>query len=109
TPTTARSCRRSVSVNSPVPRGAGNALRPHNDRRTDEFPRRTAFQVVKDRNLQATEADMTQYLTGRTAIIYGGGGGIGGATARAVARDGGRGFPACPARGSLEPWGRGTT
>jgi len=34
---------------------------------------------------------MTEYLKGKTAIIYGGGGGIGSGVARTFARDGARG------------------
>src|SRR5438309_10511833 len=38
------------------------------------------------------EVDMTQLLDGRTAIIYGGGGGIGGGVARPFAREGAKVF-----------------
>src|SRR5256712_1759693 len=37
---------------------------------------------------KAKEADMTKLLEGKTAIIYGGGGGIGGGVARTFAREG---------------------
>src|SRR6202011_5246545 len=43
-------------------------------------------------NHQSKEANMTELLTGKTAIIYGGGGGIGGGVARTFAREGARVF-----------------
>lgn len=45
---------------------------------------------------------MAQLLDGKTAIIYGGGGGIGGAVARTFARDGARVFLAGRTRAKLE-------
>src|SRR6202011_6180575 len=43
-------------------------------------------------NHQSKEANMTELLGGKTAIIYGGGGGIGGGVARTFAREGARVF-----------------
>jgi NAD(P)-dependent dehydrogenase (short-subunit alcohol dehydrogenase family) len=48
------------------------------------------------------EVDMTQLLGGRTAIIYGGGGGIGGGVARTFAREGARVFLAGRTREKLD-------
>lgn len=45
---------------------------------------------------------MTQLLTGKTAIIYGGGGGIGGGVARTFAREGARLFLAGRTRATLD-------
>lgn len=45
---------------------------------------------------------MTQLLTGKTAIIYGGGGGIGGGVARTFAREGARLFLAGRTRSTLD-------
>lgn len=45
---------------------------------------------------------MTEHLNGKTAIIYGAGGGIGGAVARVFARDGARVFLAGRTRESLD-------
>jgi NAD(P)-dependent dehydrogenase (short-subunit alcohol dehydrogenase family) len=45
---------------------------------------------------------MTELLTGKTAIIYGGGGGIGGGVARTFAREGARVFIAGRTRATLE-------
>jgi len=45
---------------------------------------------------------MTELLQGKSAIIYGGGGGIGGGVARAFAREGARVFLAGRTRGTLE-------
>src|SRR5207249_3833333 len=41
---------------------------------------------------EAAEADMTELLKGKSAIIYGGGGGIGGGVARTFAREGAKVF-----------------
>jgi NADP-dependent 3-hydroxy acid dehydrogenase YdfG len=51
---------------------------------------------------KAKEADMTGLLEGKTAIIYGGGGGIGGGVARTFAREGAKVFLAGPTRESLQ-------
>ena len=42
--------------------------------------------------IKAKEAEMTKHLEGKNAIIYGGGGGIGGGVARTFARDGAKVF-----------------
>ena len=51
---------------------------------------------------KAKEADMTGLLEGKTAIIYGGGGGIGGGVARTFAREGAKVFLAGRTRESLQ-------
>jgi NAD(P)-dependent dehydrogenase (short-subunit alcohol dehydrogenase family) len=57
---------------------------------------------VEDRRPQDKEADMVGLLEGKTAIIYGGGGGIGGGVAGAFAREGARVFLAGRSRDTLE-------
>src|ERR1035441_8676515 len=42
----------------------------------------TAFQVAEHRHREPTEADMTELLSGKNAIISGGGGSIGGGLPR---------------------------
>jgi NAD(P)-dependent dehydrogenase (short-subunit alcohol dehydrogenase family) len=51
---------------------------------------------------KAKEADMAGLLEGKTAIIYGGGGGIGGGVARTFAREGAKVFLAGRTRESLQ-------
>jgi NAD(P)-dependent dehydrogenase (short-subunit alcohol dehydrogenase family) len=51
---------------------------------------------------QAEEANMTQLLEGKTAIIYGAGGGIGGGVARTFAREGARLFLVGRTQGALD-------
>src|SRR3984893_17924139 len=51
---------------------------------------------------KAKEADMTGLLEGKTAIIYGGGGGIGGGVALTFAREGAKVFLAGRTRESLQ-------
>jgi NAD(P)-dependent dehydrogenase (short-subunit alcohol dehydrogenase family) len=52
--------------------------------------------------IEGKEADMTELLEDKTAIVYGGGGGIGGSVARAFARDGARVFLVGRTREPLE-------
>src|SRR5436309_2705458 len=59
---------------------------------TDEFPRGPPFCLVEHRRTGRKGTDMTALLTGKTAIVYGGGGGIGGGVARTFAREGGKVF-----------------
>src|ERR1700736_87969 len=53
-------------------------------------------------NHQSKEANMAELLGGKTAIIYGGGGGIGGGVARTFAREGARVFLAGRTRAKLD-------
>jgi hypothetical protein len=65
--------------------------KPHH-RTTDEFSWEPTFHLVERRGLRAKEADVSEILKGKTAIIYGGGGGIGGGVARTFAREGAKVF-----------------
>jgi NAD(P)-dependent dehydrogenase (short-subunit alcohol dehydrogenase family) len=58
---------------------------------------------------QAKEAEMTELLEGKTAIIYGGGGGLGGGVARTFAREGARVFLAGRTREKVEAVARDIT
>jgi NAD(P)-dependent dehydrogenase (short-subunit alcohol dehydrogenase family) len=53
-------------------------------------------------NDKAKEANMAGLLDGKTAIIYGGGGGLGGGVARTFAREGARVFLAGRTKGTLD-------
>jgi len=53
-------------------------------------------------NHQSKEANLTELLEGKTAIIYGGGGGIGGGVARTFAREGSKVFLAGRSRENLD-------
>jgi NAD(P)-dependent dehydrogenase (short-subunit alcohol dehydrogenase family) len=61
--------------------------------------RRFTCQITSYNN--QSETDMTQLLEGKTAILYGGGGGIGGGVARTFAREGARVFLAGRSRQKL--------
>src|SRR5262249_24393997 len=73
---------------------------PH--RSTDEFPGEPTFYLAGIGDHDAKEVHMTNLLEGKTAIIYGGGGGIGSGLARAFAREGARVFLAGRTRGKLD-------
>jgi NAD(P)-dependent dehydrogenase (short-subunit alcohol dehydrogenase family) len=53
-------------------------------------------------NVEGREADMTNLMEGKSAIIYGGGGGIGGGVARTFAREGAKVFLVGRTRETLE-------
>src|SRR5262249_30244375 len=73
---------------------------PH--RSADEFPGEPTFYLAGIGDHDAKEVHMTKFLEGKTAIIYGGGGGIGSGVARGFARGGAGVFLAGRTRGKLD-------
>jgi NAD(P)-dependent dehydrogenase (short-subunit alcohol dehydrogenase family) len=78
-------------------------------RKTDEFPRAPTSYPVEHQRPTNSEADMTQLLEGKTAIIYGGGGGIGAGVARSFAREGAKVFLVGRTRETLDAVAREIT
>jgi NAD(P)-dependent dehydrogenase (short-subunit alcohol dehydrogenase family) len=62
----------------------------------------SAVRFNPDAHSNGRETDMTELLAGKTAIVYGAGGGIGGGVARTFAREGARVFLAGRTRATLD-------